>query len=521
MIHRSQHINQFLLRKVIVLLFICALVPNSFAQKNILQTKISINLNNINANAAMDSIAQKTDCYFTYNSNLFSDNKIVSVHKNNEKLESVLFSIIPDSLYTLEQINKHIIIIPKENQEEIKNEIKTQIKHKIISGIINSNNNPLPYANIGIKGKTKGTVSNLEGKFSLTLSENENKDTLVISYLGFENKEIPVKNLNDDFLKITLIRDFISLQEIVIRHNDPRLIVKSAVKKIKDNYPQTPYNTTSFYRESVLKNNKYMIYLESILNIYKKPSLGFTSNRVKLLKSRKIYDHSHLDTITFRLRGGVEGCLNIDIIKQQPTFLNPNFFKFYNYHLIDINSFDNKTVYVIEFTPIENLSEPLFMGKMLIETESLAIIQAEFSYPTKRLDEIKSQFVRKSSRKIKVKPVSIRYAVNYKKYNDKYYLNHSLGKLKFKVRSRKKLFYKTFETNFEMATNQISTENIIKYSYRESIPKSTVMSKEIFTYDSDFWGSKNFITPEKNIENALKRINQRMLEVALARYSDL
>lgn len=61
-----------------------------------------------------------------------------------------------------------------------------------LSGTVTDNNkSPLIGVNLLIKNTKKGTQSNENGVFEITNIENGNY-TLVISYIGFKTKEVPV-----------------------------------------------------------------------------------------------------------------------------------------------------------------------------------------------------------------------------------------------------------------------------------------------------------------------------------------
>ena len=63
-------------------------------------------------------------------------------------------------------------------------------KTRLMSGILSdSEGNPLPGVNITIKGTAKGTITDMNGAYSL---EAPIGSTLVISYIGFTSKEIIV-----------------------------------------------------------------------------------------------------------------------------------------------------------------------------------------------------------------------------------------------------------------------------------------------------------------------------------------
>jgi len=70
---------------------------------------------------------------------------------------------------------------------------------------------PLPGVNIIIKGTTNGTVSDLDGKYSINVPEDA---TLVYSFVGYVNQEIPVADKS--VIDVTLEEDLGDLDEFVV-----------------------------------------------------------------------------------------------------------------------------------------------------------------------------------------------------------------------------------------------------------------------------------------------------------------
>ena len=73
-------------------------------------------------------------------------------------------------------------------------------------------NQPLPGASIVVKGTTNGTSTDFDGKFSITVSD-ENA-ILVISYLGFLTEEVTINNQTT--INIVLQVDSAQLDEVVV-----------------------------------------------------------------------------------------------------------------------------------------------------------------------------------------------------------------------------------------------------------------------------------------------------------------
>ncbi|MEL6134284.1 MAG: carboxypeptidase-like regulatory domain-containing protein, partial [Bacteroidota bacterium] len=54
-----------------------------------------------------------------------------------------------------------------------------------------STGSPIPYANIGILNSEIGTISNVDGTFSLKIPDKHQEDDLLISSLGFDIASLP------------------------------------------------------------------------------------------------------------------------------------------------------------------------------------------------------------------------------------------------------------------------------------------------------------------------------------------
>ncbi|MDR1524427.1 MAG: SusC/RagA family TonB-linked outer membrane protein, partial [Tannerella sp.] len=112
-----------------------------------------------------------------------------------------------------------------------------------VQGVIidGQTNEPLTGASVVIKGSTAGTTTDVDGKFSLSV--NDENVTLIISFIGYVRQEIPLQGRT--FLQIAMISDEELLDEVVVigygtvRKSDLTGAVASVKAKDLSAYPVT------------------------------------------------------------------------------------------------------------------------------------------------------------------------------------------------------------------------------------------------------------------------------------------
>lgn len=95
------------------------------------------------------------------------------------------------------------------------------------SGIIVDvqNGSPLPYASIGVKGKSIGGIADSKGHFHINISNVDLTDTIVVSYLGYATKTFVKSSLTQSKYDITLVPGVIQLHEVVTRGKREVIII--------------------------------------------------------------------------------------------------------------------------------------------------------------------------------------------------------------------------------------------------------------------------------------------------------
>ena len=110
---------------------------------------------------------------------------------------------------------------------------------QVTGTVLDETNLPLPGANILVKGTTTGTVTDMDGKFSINVNGSE--AILVISYLGYVSQEKEVNGQSD--ITVNLKPNLDELEEVVVvgYGTQRKIETTGAIASIKaDELTQTP-----------------------------------------------------------------------------------------------------------------------------------------------------------------------------------------------------------------------------------------------------------------------------------------
>jgi hypothetical protein len=499
----------------IVLFFILVLPDRAVCQLTILDSAFTFRAGTIKTGNALQIITRQTGYNFTYDSRLIDSEKKAEMTFRETKLRVILDSILKNDSIEFSVIDKYIIISRSIKPDVVTTDTISSEIPGFITGVIVDDETlePLPFATIGLRNTGRGTVTNNNGSFVLNIPPGSYTDTLSVSYLGYFGREIPVKQALGNNLTISMSKEFIPIPEIIIRNQIPRDIIAKAFRAIPHNFGNTPASMTGFYREGVLKKSELQSYSEAVLQIYKSAYSGtLLGDQIKVYKSRKIENIDRSDTLAVRLKAGLSTSLDLDGAKNIFDFISPDGMKDYTYRLTDIVTYDEETAYAIEFKQQDIIELPLFEGIIYINTVDYGILGADFEINPALIDELKDSFVTNSSRGFNTWPTSVKYSVAYRKVNNRYFFSHVRGDLVFASKQRKRLFNSQFKVFFELAITETDLKNVTRFEREEVAPVHSVFSRTINSYDPQFWGNQDFLRPEDNLLQALKKMNVRLQE---------
>jgi len=204
---------------VINLIFISAMYAaddlNAQNVKSIKDVAIDLELNDSRLIEVFDVIESKTDFLFTYKYEDVNKNLKISGEFKNSSIADILMEVSKQSKLKFHQINDNIHVSKKHGRSD-KNlliDLNQEQGVTVTGSVISSEDNqPLPGANVIVKGTSRGTVTDVDGNYVLDVPSNES--TLVFSSVGFVQEEVVVGDRS--VINMTLTPDIQALEEIVV-----------------------------------------------------------------------------------------------------------------------------------------------------------------------------------------------------------------------------------------------------------------------------------------------------------------
>ncbi|GAA4278429.1 carboxypeptidase-like regulatory domain-containing protein [Aquimarina mytili] len=373
-------------------------------------------------------------------------------------------------------------------------------------------NQLLVSASISVNNTNISTVTNDEGEFLLKVPKDISNNEITISYLGYNDKVLSLSKFQGKELKIKLELSITELSEINIDPRDPESLIRAVMKKKGSNYIDHNTIMTAFYRETIKKRRSYVSLSEAVVDVYKNPYESSKTDIIKLYRARKSADYKKLDTLTVKLQGGPSSTLYIDVMKNPEILFTDNMLNTYQFSFDKSTKINDRYIYVLKFKQRPQITEPMYFGKLYIDSETLAMTKAVYSLNMENKEEVSRMFVRKKPRNAKVQPTEATYNIDYRQSNGKWYYSYGRIDLAIKINWKKRLFNSVYKLNVEMAITDwkknIDNETL---KPKDRLKSTVVISDEASGFsDPKFWGEYNVIEPEKSIESAIKKIQKQL-----------
>ncbi|HSI77725.1 MAG TPA: TonB-dependent receptor [Lunatimonas sp.] len=177
--------------------------------KNMEEVAVNLSLKEVPLENAFSQIEANTGFNFVFATRELSGLPTISVSSDGRNLYNLLQEIGSKANLNFRQVDYTIYV--KKSTKNSPSLVEIDEMAEITGTVTDDAGEPLPGATISVQGSSIGTVTDIDGKFTLNVSEGA---TLVFSYIGYETQRVVVGS--QTVLNVRLAMDASSLEEVVV-----------------------------------------------------------------------------------------------------------------------------------------------------------------------------------------------------------------------------------------------------------------------------------------------------------------
>ncbi len=239
-----------------------------------------------------------------------------------------------------------------------------------------SNSRPLVAATIRVSGTTKGTITNEQGQYRLSLEQSSY--ALIFSYIGYKTDTVRVvvdRNLQID---VQLQPSPIMMSEIVVTDEDPAYGIMRKVIENKNRWVEAlkSYQFEAFTRQVLRRDTSIATISESYTTGYWQR--GDTLREIIRQQRRTANLPSQIGAAAV---GGIVNFYDDEVRIGGFRFVGPTAeeaFEYYDFKLVDERMKDGVLIYIIRMFPKSRIT-PLFKGTISVAGDSYAVAGVDVS----------------------------------------------------------------------------------------------------------------------------------------------
>jgi len=193
-----------IMRNVLVIILISAFqlyASESLSQGN----KVTLNMEQEALKNVLRAIEEATDYTFLYNSKLVDDTRKVDAVFTTSEIEKVLPALFSGTDVIYQVIDRQIILTSREALSDMQ-------PGQITGTVLDEFGNPLPGVTIHFKGTSAGTVTDVNGLY--TIDRPEEARFIVFSSVGYGTQEIEIGDRT--VINVQMNEDIHGLEEVVV-----------------------------------------------------------------------------------------------------------------------------------------------------------------------------------------------------------------------------------------------------------------------------------------------------------------
>ena len=194
------------------LIILCSFLMLSF---NVVSAQgVSLNFSQKNLKTVLDEISKQTGYSLAYSKEVVNLNDVVTINVSAAELSDVLNELLLSRNFNYEIKDNKIYILYAAPAKSVKSNVATQQQQEDVQivGVVTDNfGEPIIGANVTVSGTTIGTITDIDGKYTLSVPRGS---VLRFSYIGYNSQDVRITNQTT--VNVSMMEDIELLDELVV-----------------------------------------------------------------------------------------------------------------------------------------------------------------------------------------------------------------------------------------------------------------------------------------------------------------
>ncbi len=317
-----------------------------------------------------------------------------------------------------------------------------------------------------------------------------------------------ISRQSQDSLEIFLLPLQHEIEAVTFRSGKAEDVIRRALEKIPQNYPDYTTGAFAFYRETILENGKKIQELEAVLSLNKGAyARDGEEDRISIIKGREQKETRR--TRVWLYIDFVDGpyeairsdfCKYADFItipRTRYNFLEPRYFKYYQYSLERKNDPQGGAYYHIHFQPLPGQKRGVFRGSLKIDARSLAFTALEYEISPYHIKNtlVLEYFTREILSRLDIYTETTAYtcSVHFTRQEGLWYLAKVRINYGFRLLWLNDLYLAEINDDILMVITDYLGKNTFDIKARDYVKRRKSLSDQLGIPDREFWENYNYI----------------------------
>jgi TonB-linked SusC/RagA family outer membrane protein len=215
-VHSSHALKKLIMELKIALLLIVAGVSNLLASPTYSQVaKVTLDMKNTRIEKVLDEIEVQSEFYFIFNQKQIDVERVVDIQVDNGLITDILPELFKGTNVNYTVIDRKILLTSEVASEKLKASVaESGLQQGFVTGTIidGTTGEAMPGVNIQVKGTTVGALTDINGKYSIKVSDPG--AVLIFSFIGYSTQEVTVSG--KQVIDLKMAAEMTGLDEVVV-----------------------------------------------------------------------------------------------------------------------------------------------------------------------------------------------------------------------------------------------------------------------------------------------------------------